>query len=66
MQPGVKRGSVSQVDKQFTSKKTLNDVTIDDENQNNLTQNSMVPLNKTMPYDGTIVVNGRKEEKKAG
>jgi len=36
MQPGVKRGSVSQVDKQFTSKKTLNDVTID-ENQNNLT-----------------------------
>jgi hypothetical protein len=37
MQAGVKRGSVSQVDKQFTSKKTLNDVTIDDENQNNLT-----------------------------
>jgi hypothetical protein len=25
-----------------------------------------VPLNKTMPYDGTKVVNGREEEKKAG
>jgi hypothetical protein len=36
MQAGVKRGVTSEVaDEQFTSKKILNDVTIDGDNQNN-------------------------------
>ena len=36
MQAGVKRGVNSEVDEQFTSKKTMNDMTIDGgDNQNN-------------------------------
>jgi hypothetical protein len=35
MQAGVKRGVTSEVDEQFSSKKTMNDLTIDGDNQNN-------------------------------
>ena len=44
--------------------KVTNDKSRDEDNRNNQTQNSLTPLNQTVPEPGTEVYDGKKEERK--